>query len=191
MDLIIIRHGETDENSRGVIHGHSGGTLSALGRKQAIDLAAKLKNEHISAMYSSDFQRCIETAELLHTYHQNILLQFTSELREMHGGTLNKMGFPPRLVVSGIQLLKLLHIKTPGGESWEELCARVGSFLNEVYKKHPHDTIVLITHGIAMQAMCSLLEDNRGRKFKLEEVPNCTAWKMKMKKSIMNLKKQD
>jgi hypothetical protein len=34
-----------------------------------------------------------------------------------------------------------------------------------------------------------LLEDNRGRKFKLQEVPNCTVWEMKMKKSIKNLKK--
>jgi broad specificity phosphatase PhoE len=63
--------------------------------------------------------------------------------------------------------------------------------LNEVYEKHPQDTIVLVTHGIAMQAMRSLLEDNRGRKFKLQEVLNCTVWKMKMKESIRNLKKQD
>ncbi len=189
MESILVRHGETEDNSRGVIHGHSGGTLSVLGRQQAKDLAVQLKDEPIAAIFSSDYPRCVETAESIHIYYENVPLQLTSELREMHGGTLNKMGFPPKLVVSGIQLLKLLHIKTPGGESWEELCARVGNSLNGAYEEYPHDTVVFVTHGIAMQALRSLLEDNRGRKFKLQEVPNCTVWRMDMNKKIMNLKK--
>jgi broad specificity phosphatase PhoE len=190
MDLIIIRHGATEDNSRGFVRNSAKATLSAQGKKQAESLAIKLKDEHIMAMYSSDFQRCIETAEVFHAYHQNVPLKFTSKIQEMRGGgTLDKMGLPPIVVVKGIQILKLLHTKTPGGESWEELCARVGNFLNAVFEEHSNDKIVLVTHGIAMQAMRSLLEDNRGRKFKLQEVPNCTVWEMKMKKSIKNLKK--
>ncbi len=190
MDLIIIRHGATEDNSRGFVRNSAIGTLSAQGKEQVKSLAVKLRDEHITAMYSSDFQRCIETAELLHVYHQNVPLKFTPKIREMRGGgTLDKMGLPPIVVVKGIQILKLLHTKTPGGESWEELCARVGSFLNAVYEEHPNDKIVLVTHGIAMQAMRSLLDDNRGKEFKLQEVPNCTVWEMKMKNSITNLKK--
>lgn len=190
MDLIIIRHGATDDNSRGVVRNNSKQSLSAQGRQQAKDLAAKLKNEHIAAIYSSDYQRCIETAEILHSYNKNLPLQFASEIQEMHGGgTLDKIGFPPSVIVNGIQLLKLLHLKTPGGESWKELCARVGSFLNKTYEKYPNDKVILVTHGIAMQAMRSLLEDNRGRKFKLKEVPNCTVWRIDMNNKIMNLKK--
>jgi broad specificity phosphatase PhoE len=177
MELIIIRHGETEENSRGVIHGHSKGKLSSRGQQQAKDLAVKLKGEQITAIYSSDYQRCIQTAEILHAKHKDIPLKFIPEIREIHGGSLNKVGFSPKLVIKGIQLMKLLHLKSPGGESWDELCARVGNFLNETYDKHKDETIVLVTHGIAMQAMRSLLEDNRGHRFQLQEVPNCTMWK--------------
>jgi broad specificity phosphatase PhoE len=188
MDLIVIRHGETDYNSRGVVHGHSRGALSALGRQQARDLAVKLKDERVATIYSSSFQRCIETAELLSVYHKKVPLQLTPELQEMHGGMMNKVEVSLKNVIRGIRLLKLLHLKTPGGESWEELCARVENFLNEAYEKHQHDTIVLVTHGITMQAIRSLLEDKRGNKFKLQEVPNCMAWKMQMSK-IINLKR--
>jgi broad specificity phosphatase PhoE len=186
VDLIIIRHAATDDNSRGVVRNNSKQSLSAQGRQQAKDLASKLKYEHIAAIYSSDYQRSIDTAEILHAYHKNVPLQFASEIQEMHGGgTFDKIGFPPSVVVNGIQLLRLLHLKTPGGESWKELCARVESFLNKTYEKHPNDKVVLVTHGITMQAMRSLLEDNRGIKFRLKEVPNCTVWRVGMNKKII------
>lgn len=184
MDLIIIRHGETEENSRGIVHGHSEGTLSTLGLKQAKDLAFKLKHENITAIYSSDFQRCRETAEFIHTYHKNVPLMLKPELREMHGGALNKGGFSPKLVIKGIQLLKLFHVKTPGGESWKELSARVSNFLNEVYEKHSDDTVILVTHGITMQAIRLQIEGSNGRKFKLQQVPNCSVWRMTMKNKV-------
>ena len=35
MRIILVRHGETDENAAGIIQGHLPGTLSVRGREQA------------------------------------------------------------------------------------------------------------------------------------------------------------
>ena len=46
MKLIITRHGETIENTEGIIQGHLHGTLSKLGKEQARKVAERLKKEN-------------------------------------------------------------------------------------------------------------------------------------------------
>lgn len=184
MNLIIIRHGETDENRRGLVHGDPKGALNELGKKQAQEAAIKLKDEDVAAIYSSDYERCAETAKLLHVYHLNVPLRFTSDLREMGGGKMNRVRIPPKYALRGIKLLKFLHLKAPGGESWKELSNRVGRFLNQINEEYPNRTVILVTHGITMQAIRELVKGSKIGKFKLREVPNCTIWKMNMKNSI-------
>jgi len=45
MKLIITRHGETEENTKGIIMGHLPGKLTPLGIEQAKKVAQRLKNE--------------------------------------------------------------------------------------------------------------------------------------------------
>ena len=45
MRLIITRHGETEENIKGIHQGHMPGILSKLGIEQAKKLALRLKND--------------------------------------------------------------------------------------------------------------------------------------------------
>ena len=45
MKLIIVRHGETEENKIGIIQGHLPGTLSVIGIEQAQKIALRLKDE--------------------------------------------------------------------------------------------------------------------------------------------------
>jgi broad specificity phosphatase PhoE len=58
--VFVVRHAEkqTDSNDAGV-------PLSKAGRARAIRLAALLKNSGITAIYSTDFVRTLETAEPL------------------------------------------------------------------------------------------------------------------------------
>ena len=52
--VILVRHGQTEENIKQIIQGHNHGTLSDLGREQAMKVGEKLKDEDIGAIYSSD-----------------------------------------------------------------------------------------------------------------------------------------
>lgn len=71
----ILRHGEKTPD---------GSKLSNRGRKQAEHLAKRLSNIQFDRVYSSDLQRCKETAEILN----NILklpINYETALREIQG----------------------------------------------------------------------------------------------------------
>ena len=47
MKLILIRHGLTLDNEKGIFQGQTHGELSEVGKKQSSKLAVRLKNEKI------------------------------------------------------------------------------------------------------------------------------------------------
>ena len=61
MDLFLLRHGETDENTQGIIQGWMNTDLNEHGREQA-QQAAEIFSEEIDAIYSSDLKRAVQTA---------------------------------------------------------------------------------------------------------------------------------
>ncbi|MBI4213583.1 MAG: histidine phosphatase family protein [Chloroflexi bacterium] len=65
MRLFLVRHGETAWNSEKRLTGHSDIPLSALGEQQALLVAARLADDTLDAVYASDLQRAVRTAELI------------------------------------------------------------------------------------------------------------------------------
>ena len=63
MKLIIVRHGETEENVSGIIQGHGFGELNRKGLEQAKKVAGKLKGEKIDIAYVSGLERTKKTAD--------------------------------------------------------------------------------------------------------------------------------
>ncbi|KAA3461292.1 phosphoglycerate mutase-like protein 4 isoform X1 [Gossypium australe] len=65
-EIIVVRHGETAWNATGRIQGHMDVELNEVGRQQAASLAERLSRvPEISAIYSSDLKRALETAETI------------------------------------------------------------------------------------------------------------------------------
>lgn len=58
-----LRHGETDWNARNLSQGNVDIPLNALGRAQAVDAAALLRNRGIAAIVSSPLSRARDTAQ--------------------------------------------------------------------------------------------------------------------------------
>ena len=67
MELLFVRHGETDWNARGWIQGQTDTPLNDIGRAQADELACALKRERIKpcGLYTSPQRRAMETARIL------------------------------------------------------------------------------------------------------------------------------
>ena len=58
-EIIIVRHGETNENKLGICQGHTEGSLSEEGKKQNRLLAENLRDFSIHKIYSSPLTRAI------------------------------------------------------------------------------------------------------------------------------------
>jgi len=58
MRLILVRHGETEENVAKITQGHMPSKLTKQGIEQAKKLALRLKDEKIDKIFVSDLKRC-------------------------------------------------------------------------------------------------------------------------------------
>ena len=65
--IYIIRHGQTELNSRKLLQGRSDHPLNDTGRQQAAQAGERLRNEGIvfSRVYSSPLLRAVQTAEIV------------------------------------------------------------------------------------------------------------------------------
>jgi broad specificity phosphatase PhoE len=151
MRLVIVRHGETVENSEGVIQGQLPGRLNEKGKRQSEELALKLKDEKFDQVWSSDLQRCVDTANFLLEYHPGLKLQVAPDLREIKYGNLQGKK------ATDIEWDEIesadLNQKYPGGESNMEMAGRVLGFLNELLAKFPDQSILIVTHGGPMRVI--------------------------------------
>lgn len=175
MNVIVIRHGQTEGNQKGVVYGHPKRGLSAIGSEQVRQAALQLKNEHLDAIYSSDLQRCIETTEVIRRYHPSVPLTYVASLREIGGGNMYQfpLRLPSWLHSRLVRLVLRIDFDPPGGESWRSLKLRVADFLNEIYEMYPSATVLLVTHNVVIQAVHSLLKNPGDAEIIGKVVPNC------------------
>ena len=148
--VIIVRHGETEWNLRGIRQGHFDSRLTAKGMAQAKALGARLGRERFTALYSSDLGRAVDTArEIAKVTGHEIIAD--ARLRERHLGIFQGLDgeeindkFPEerRLMRS-----EGPGYVIPGGESMVQQVERNIACLNELAAKHHGEQIVVVTHG--------------------------------------------
>ena len=84
--LLLIRHGETDWNASGRLQGHTDRPLNDYGRRQARELADRLSDDAIAAIYASDLSRAKETAEIVGA-RLGLPVVVDADLRERNWGS--------------------------------------------------------------------------------------------------------
>lgn len=148
--MIIVRHGQTEWNIKGIRQGHLDSRLTPRGMAQAKALAGRLGREKFTALYSSDLGRAVETAhEIVKVTGHGIITD--ARLRERHLGIFQGLNadeisekYPEER-----RLLRTMgpDYVIPGGESMHQQVARNIACLNELAEKHPAETVVVVTHG--------------------------------------------
>ncbi|MBN2368278.1 histidine phosphatase family protein [Candidatus Woesearchaeota archaeon] len=147
MKLILTRHGETVGNLKGIVQGRLQGKLSEKGIEQAKKTALRLKDEKIDAIYSSDLKRAADTAKEIAKYHPDTPLVYAEELREMDYGSL-----------TGKKISEIDWKNLPrDAEDNIKMQDRMKRFLDKIYKKHPEDTILFVSHGRVGASLINLI----------------------------------
>jgi broad specificity phosphatase PhoE len=143
--LILARHGETDWNRGGIWQGHGDPPLNDLGRQQAMELAARLADVEIDALYASDLRRAYETAEII---GQAKGLEITAEpnLREIDVGSWS--GLTSEEIAT--QFPEMTH---HDGEKREAFDARAVEVLHRIAGAHEGNRVLVVTHGGVVRAL--------------------------------------
>ncbi len=132
--ILLARHGETEWNRQLRFQGHADEPLNETGREQARQLAARLCDEPIAAVYSSDLRRASETAQIV-AESLGLAVVVDPRLREIDVGSWQG------------RLREELSSLPWDGESYDEHRARVVAALLDLAQAHPSDCVLVVAHG--------------------------------------------
>jgi probable phosphoglycerate mutase len=151
--LLLARHGETDWNRERRFQGHADPPLNELGRRQAGELAERLRDDCVAAIYSSPLRRAHETA-LVVGAGLGLPVETRPALREVDVGSWQGLSrdeieerFPDdfRRWLDGAA-------GWSGGETYAALQERVVPELLGLARRHEGQRVLLVCHGGTIRA---------------------------------------
>ncbi len=157
MLLTVVRHGRTAWNDSGRFQGHTDIPLDGEGRAQARRLGKRLGERRYDAAFSSDLARARETAEAI-LGDRAASLVLDPRWREMRFGAWEGLTwqqietrFPE---VRAEHAVRPRFYSPPGGETFDELCSRVASAVEDLRRAGadaPH--VLVVTHAGPLHAL--------------------------------------
>jgi probable phosphoglycerate mutase len=149
--ILAIRHGETDWNADTRLQGHTDIPLNNRGLWQAGQLARALAGaDAINAIYSSDLQRAVVTAQTVADHVQAPLTQLAA-LRERGFGKFEGKTFCEIETLWPQEAQRWRQRETDwapeGGETLERVHERVLGVLYELAARHVGQQIAIVAHG--------------------------------------------
>ena len=173
-DFYVFRHGETDYNKERKLQGSGRDiALNEIGIKQGRQLAEKLKNIRLEAIYSSPLKRALQTAAFV-AESQDIPVIVKDDLRECCYGDAEGMDLDEveRLypeIKKNWTNPKVWDIRYPYGESKREALERVWSRIQEL-KEAPEKSIGVAVHAGTMGSLLNFMH------FDFKNIPNCAVF---------------
>ena len=155
--LLLIRHGSTATVGKSLAGRLPGVPLDACGQNQAHELAVRLAETPITAIYSSPLERAVQTAEPLARRfgHQVQRRQSLIEIDfgSWQGMTLDLLKDDP--LWSQFNTMRG-SASAPGGESMLEVQARMAKELDHLRQHHGEETIAVFSHADVIKAALML-----------------------------------
>lgn len=147
-NYIFIRHGQAEHNARNITNGNPGRRddykLTEKGVDQVRDTIKDLKKKNIDIIYSSDFLRTKQTAELI-ADEIGAEIVFDERLRETNVGDLD--GQPTDDYHNFFNnTLEKFKKPAPNGENLRDISKRVWDFVSEMEKEHKDNNILIVSH---------------------------------------------
>lgn len=153
LKIYIVRHGQDQDNAKGILNGWRDTPLTDTGISQAQQLARKIKGTGLEfeAAYSSPLQRAFKTAKIITDY---LGLEPPIKLNELierdfgimtgqHAHDIEKMCAPEIVKTATITYF----LSPEGSETFPQLLERAEKLLGFIRGKHQDGNILLVTHG--------------------------------------------
>lgn len=154
--FLLIRHATNEWVKTGKLAGWTPEVhLNDAGQAQAKALGERLAGQTIHAIYSSPLERTMETAQAIAEHHPHLSIQPKPEIGEVHYGAWTGRS------LSELRQQKLWHnvqhypsrVQFPDGETMRGAQARAVNEIEALYKQHPRQTLVLVSHSDIIKMM--------------------------------------
>jgi len=152
--ILLARHGESDWNRSQRWQGFADRPLTDLGRRQAAELAARLKETELDTIYSSDLRRARETAEIV-ARSKGLEVHATPDLREVDVGSWSGL----TRAEAEAQFPEGYARWLGGGEGWkdgetyEQMSERVVPAVQRIAALHDDRRVLVVAHGGSIRAV--------------------------------------
>lgn len=172
--IFLVRHGQTEMNSAGLLQGRSDHPLNRTGIMQAEQAAALLQEKGIvfNHVFSSPLIRAVQTAEIM---APNITPVPDERLIEMDYGPYegSSLKDPSPEIVTFFS--DFVHNPAPPGmEPLSDVTARLGSFLQDIMDLDGN--ILVSTHAIALKGALEYLTPASDGSWWSRYIGNCAVF---------------
>ncbi|MBE7120150.1 histidine phosphatase family protein [Bacillus cereus] len=144
MQILLIRHGESEADILNVHEGRADFELTEKGRQQVQRLVQKVKKDFApDFIWTSTLKRARETAETLAEAIQ-CPIQLEEELMEFNNGVQAGLSFEE---AKKYPEPKFLHDRFENGESFIEFRMRIEGIFSKIVTENTYDRIAIVAHG--------------------------------------------
>jgi broad specificity phosphatase PhoE len=160
MEIIFVRHGETQHNKDHRIMGQRiDDVLDHSGIRQAGEILAKLPKDR-TMIFSSPLKRALQTADII-SHHLNIPVKITDLLKERDFGALSGKTWEQINAQENEDMQQRdenleYDYKRFGGESVAQVKLRLNRFLDEVKARYHNEKPIVVTHYGMLMLMDAL-----------------------------------
>lgn len=154
--VYLVRHGSVLGAETRRFIGHLDVPLSPLGEAQIAALADRLRGIRLDAVYCSDLRRARRSAEILAVPHR-LTPAADPALREFAMGDWDGLRAEDIRALDAIAfeawMADVGRFRFPGGESLQDLEARVFPAFDAIVDRHAGGTVAVVAHGGSNRAI--------------------------------------
>lgn len=160
-ELFIVRHGETDDNTKDIVTGQNDTPLNVNGAEKAEQLALTLKSSRIDMIVTSPLSRAAQTAAII-SKHTGAKVYSDDRLKDRHFGELQGLTWEDSaskypFLAQHPDNNKTSQAYLPAGESISQVESRVKVALFNHVKNNLGKTVVIVTHQAVIRIIKRIL----------------------------------
>lgn len=163
MNLIFIRHGQTDLNYKRAYQGRINTSINQNGIKHAKELKNKLKKFNIDKVYTSPLKRAKETLNIVLEDKNIDFVMEDRRIEEIDFGVWDTIQYEKVNINYKKEYKEFLNdyenFTFPKGESFKDFYNRCSDFLDDIIDPNSNETVLVVTHGGVIRAfLCYILK---------------------------------
>lgn len=180
--LILVRHGESEYNAKGLWTGWLNPDLSPRGRKHARKMGEKLKKYEIKRAFISDLKRAQDTWDIIHGHltdgKKDLPTTAHKDLNERHYGVLaGQNKWQVKESVGEEEFLKIRRAydyRPEKGESLQDVYKRAVPYFVSQMKPYIDngEVVISVTHGNTNRALIKYIDDIEDELISQVEMPH-------------------